>query len=633
MPTQILIVEDEKIVALDIQNRLKKLGYGVLDLVATGPAAIAAAAELRPDLVLMDIMLKGEMDGITAAAQIRAELDLPVIYLTALADEATLQRAKITEPYGYLLKPFEERELHSAIEMALYKYRLEKRLRDSERWLNATLNSIGEAVIATDDQGRIKFMNPVAEKLTGWSQAEALGREALEIFQASDEHTRSLAEYPVQQALQQGHVTTLTNHRLITKSGQEIVIDDSAAPIKDETGKITGVVLVFKDITEKRAIQERLLRQERLATAGHLAGGVAHHLNNILTGMLGFAELASYQPNLPAPAQKSLAHIIEQGQRAAHLIRQMLDFSRKSMITRRPLALAAFLKEAASVLRHTLLPPVNLALQIEPDSAGYWVDADAAQLQQALTNLAANAQDAMPGGGTLQLRLSLLRLEPGQTPPGPDMSPGTWLALAVSDTGWGILPEHRPHIFEPFFTTKEVGHGLGMGLAQAYGIIKNHAGDIEVQSQVGQGTTFTLYLPARPTPPPATASAEMPAGHAELLLLLEVDEFILKVEQATLERLGYRVLTATTTQQALEVVKREPQIALVLADVTAPELGGGAWLSDLRQLNPTVKIVVLSSQPPEPGPHNLSPQDFAAWIQKPWTIKQLAQVVSQALAR
>ena len=264
--TRVLIVEDEGIVARDIQSSLKALDYTVVGIASSGSEAVQTASETRPSLVLMDIRLKGEMNGMQAAEQIRARLDIPIVYLTAYADRETLARAKLTGPFGYVLKPFEERELQATIEMALYKHDMDKKLRESERWLAATLNCMGDAVIATDAGGRVKFMNPVAEKLTGWAQAEVLGKELADVFPVIDEETRAATENPVAQVLQEGVPIGLINHAvLVARDGSEIPIDDSAAPIQDGEGSVTGVVLVFRDITEhKRA--ERALRQyaERL---------------------------------------------------------------------------------------------------------------------------------------------------------------------------------------------------------------------------------------------------------------------------------------------------------------------------------------------------------------------------------
>jgi PAS domain S-box-containing protein len=271
---KILLVEDEGIVALDIQSRLSNLGYTVPAACSSGEAAIEKATEMYPDLVLMDIRLKGEIDGIEAARQIQALLDIPVVYLTAHADAATVERAKQTGPFGYVLKPVEERELQTNIEMALYRHKSERRLRESRGWLATTLRSIGDAVIATDPEGCIVLMNPVAEELTGWRQNQALGRDSEQVFHIINEHTRTPCESPVKQALQQGISVGLPQDTLlITRDGTEIPIDDSAAPIRDEKGNIDGIVLVFRDITERKQAEKAMRRHNRelalLNQAGH----------------------------------------------------------------------------------------------------------------------------------------------------------------------------------------------------------------------------------------------------------------------------------------------------------------------------------------------------------------------------
>jgi len=258
---QILVVEDENIVAKDIQNRLRNMGYRVPAICASGEDAIDKVAQIHPDLVLMDIMLKGAIDGISAAERIRNLFSVPVIYLTAYSDEATLERARISEPFGYLLKPFEERELHTTIEIALYKHRMEKRLKESEQWLSTTLKSIGDAVIATDRNGRVAFMNPVAENLTGWKQGDALGRDLTEVFVIVDEKTRNPIESPSLRVLRGRNPIRLSyNIQLIARDGVETPIDDSASPIMDGKDNMLGAVITFRDITERR-VAEEVLRQ------------------------------------------------------------------------------------------------------------------------------------------------------------------------------------------------------------------------------------------------------------------------------------------------------------------------------------------------------------------------------------
>ncbi|CAN5540963.1 hypothetical protein BH10CHL1_BH10CHL1_18610 [soil metagenome] len=249
--SKILIVEDEGIVAMELQDRLENMGYDVVGVATTGEMAIEKTAHFRPNLILMDIKLKGKTDGITATEQIRAQFDIPIIFLTAYADEHTLQRAKMTAPYGYLLKPFEERELYITIDLALHKHSIEAKIKAEGSWLMQTLNAIGDAVIATNAQGQINFINQAAASLTGWSQTEALGQDATQIFQLVDEATNTLLENPISKALRKGLLEDSASETLLLdKTGISRPIDNCVAPIRDKTGQIIEVVLVFRDLNQ-----------------------------------------------------------------------------------------------------------------------------------------------------------------------------------------------------------------------------------------------------------------------------------------------------------------------------------------------------------------------------------------------
>ncbi len=263
---KILVVEDESIVAMDIKHRAEGLGYSVTGITPSGEGAIQKAAETLPDLVLMDIVLKGDMDGVEAAQKIRDSLDIPVVYLTAYSDEKTLKRAKVTEPFGYIIKPFEDRELHSAVEVALYKHKMESKLKESEKWLSTTLESIGDAVIATDENGKIKFMNPVSMDITGWGEGEAMGKNLNEVFNIIKEGSGAPIDNPVSNVIESNQIIDLKEPTiLVTKDNKKVPIDDSTAPIRDKAGNIIGVALVFRDITERRKAEkerEELLKEK-----------------------------------------------------------------------------------------------------------------------------------------------------------------------------------------------------------------------------------------------------------------------------------------------------------------------------------------------------------------------------------
>lgn len=260
---KILIVEDEAIVALHEEENLKNMGYMVAGKASSGEEAIRKVEETKPDLVLMDIVLKGEMDGIEAAGQIHARFNIPVIYVTAYGDEKTLQRAKLTEPFGYILKPFKERDLHVAIGIALYKHEMENRLKEMERWFAATLKSIGEAVVTTDTGGRITFMNYAAEKISRWKQEDAVGKSITDVINIVGSEKQTLQRQDLEQIISDGIIINLPRDYVtfITKDGDEIPIGGCAAPIRDERGDITGIVMIFSDYTERKKAEDALHAQ------------------------------------------------------------------------------------------------------------------------------------------------------------------------------------------------------------------------------------------------------------------------------------------------------------------------------------------------------------------------------------
>jgi PAS domain S-box-containing protein len=260
----VLIVEDEVIVAQNLASKLEKLGYTVAGTAINGHEAVEMALAHPPQLVLMDIKLQGELDGVATVEKIKKHLDIPVIYLTAHSDPNTLSRAKISQPYGYVIKPFDERDLATQIELALYKHEADRRVREQREWLRITLTSIGDAVIATDEAGRVTFINPVAESLTGWQQDEAIGQPVQEVFRIVNEYTLKVVDDPVRKVLQSGKIVALANHTvLLRKGGGEVPIDDSGAPILDAQGRVLGVVLVFRDISGRRRAEEALQKSQR----------------------------------------------------------------------------------------------------------------------------------------------------------------------------------------------------------------------------------------------------------------------------------------------------------------------------------------------------------------------------------
>jgi len=311
---RIMIVEDEGIIAEDLQMNLEEMGYEVVHVAATGEAAVDYAKRLRPDLILMDVFLQGAIDGIEAAARIRKTLDIPIIYMTAFADDRMFERAKNTGPFAYMIKPIRERELYTNIEMALFKHDVERQLRHGRQWFFVTLKSIGDAVIAADIEGKVTFLNPVAESLTGWSHDEARGKPLVDVFNVVNEKTGMRLDDLADQLIKEGKAPGLGNRSnlLIARSGPSIAIGAGGAPIKDETGSAIGIVIVFRDITERKEVEERLRLLSEAVQQSTEGIAVVDLEGNLLFLNHALAEMHGYSPEELAGKHISVFHTSEQ---------------------------------------------------------------------------------------------------------------------------------------------------------------------------------------------------------------------------------------------------------------------------------------------------------------------------------
>lgn len=490
--TQILVVEDETIIALNLKENLESLGYAVVGIAASGEKAVEKATQLRPDLVLMDIQLKGSMDGIQAAQQIWESLSIPVIFVTGHSDPSTLERATITAPFGYILKPVKEKDLSVAITIALQRYQ-------REQLLNAILRGMGDGVIVVDNEHRVKSLNPVAESLTGWQVSEARERQLTEVLNLVDEQTQQPIEDPVTAVLQQDTIIYLReNTLLMSKNGTMIPIGDSAAPIKDNKGAIAGAVLVFRDISDavaaatqrkraEEAIREQLEKERKLnQLQTQIIHTVSHEYRTPLSVILTCSQLLENTVE-PLSREKLLRNC------------QKIQSSVKYMVGL--LENVWFFKQAESGQLTLNLAPLNLerfcrqlveqyqlmyrqGREIQLICRGKHPDAsvDEKLLQMILGNLLSNALKYSPDGGPVSLTIT------GQN---------HHVIFQVCDRGIGIPLEDQPHILEPFHRATNVDaiRGTGMGLAIVKKAVDLHGGTISFESEVGVGTTFTVTLP------------------------------------------------------------------------------------------------------------------------------------------
>ncbi|HNV72887.1 MAG TPA: PAS domain S-box protein, partial [Candidatus Ozemobacteraceae bacterium] len=334
-------------------------------------------------------------------------------------------------------------------------------LRRSEEDLRITLHSIGDAVISTDTDGRIVRMNEVAEKLTGWSQAEAVGKPSTDVFRIVQGEARQQCANPVEKVLASGEHVELANHTvLVSRTGREYQIADSGSPIRDRDGQIVGVVLVFRDVTEQYVLEERLRQSQKLEAVGQLAGGVAHDFNNMLGGIIGGAELLEMGMTPNDEQRKALDIIINAAERARELTRKLLVFSRKGRLNLVPIDVHVAIRETVQILERTI--DKRIKIEVALDAADSTINGDISQIQNALLNLGINASHAMPEGGTIRFATRNTVIEDLFCRTNTfDLKPGPFVDIEVRDTGCGIVPENLKRVFEPFFTTKGVGKGTG----------------------------------------------------------------------------------------------------------------------------------------------------------------------------
>ena len=499
---RIFIVEDEGIVAADIEDQLKRLGYEVAGQAASAEDALERIRQTRPDLVLMDIILRGKLDGVEAARLIAEQNDIPVVFLTSHGDPSTFRWASHTGPFGYVLKPFDERELRITIEMALQRHTAEQRLRQMERWLATTLKSIGDAVITTDMSGQITFMNPIAQKLTGWTDTEAIGRSCMAVFRAVEAKSGQPIPSPVQRAMQEGAVVQLDSPILLrTRSGSEIPIDDSAAPIRDDKGAVTDAVLVFRDCTERlrveaevRALNEQLEQRVRTRTAELDAANkqlesfsysVAHDLRAPLRAIQRFAGLLAehHAKANDAEAQRCIGIVSENAERMGQMVDHFLHLARISRMAlrMRPIAMPDLVQ---SILAELELPSRHPNVQVElhalPDAEG-----DEGLLRQVWINLLSNALKFTKKNPKPHIEISG-RTEHGHT------------RYSIRDNGVGFDPQQAEKLFLTFqrLHSSDDFDGTGVGLSIVQRIVQQHTGRVWAEGEVGRGATFHFSLPS-----------------------------------------------------------------------------------------------------------------------------------------
>lgn len=491
---RILIVEDENIVAKDLEFTLKDLGYAISGVVDSGEEAVKRAKDDRPDLVLMDIMLRGGMDGIEAAEKIRSGFNVPVIYVTAHSDRELIERAKLTEPFGYLLKPFNERELHSTMEMALYKHKIEREVRESEEWLSSTLRSAGDAVIATDMENRVVFMNPVAEALTGWKAEDASEKPLGEVFRAVSEETGEDVERDVAEAFREGKVVSMSGCIMTARDGSQIQISDVAAPIRDDENNVIGMVRMFRDASGPVRTGEGPSEVQAADSVGDRLERIAQDFNNLLGSIFNNLYLAMLYVKPEDKIYKMLTSIEKATLLASHLTSSLSKVAEDGKSVEKAASgspVDEWIRDAVFLA----LAESNVRCEYSISDSLWSISVDEEELRRIINNLVINARDAMPEGGLVKVRADNVIVGKEDELP---LSEGAHVVISVEDQGAGIPEDNFDKIFDPYFTTRgRPGRRVaGLGLSIVTSIVNSYGGHIKVESEVGMGTNVMVYLPA-----------------------------------------------------------------------------------------------------------------------------------------
>jgi PAS domain S-box-containing protein len=476
-------------------------------------------------------------------------------------------------------------------------------------------------VLLLDDQGRVLAWDGAAEAILGYPADEVIGRYAQDVLPGlgpPDEFWgRSLA----------GGCIDL---RGLTQDGREILLEAMLTPF--ERGHDRLVAAVLRQPRASRTEGQPGLLYDRLAAVGELAAGMAHDYNNVLGTIILYSEMVLGSRGLGRLERARVEVILEQAKRAAQLTSQVLDFTRRSDMERRPMDLQSLLAETRNLLENILPPNMSIGATFEGDR--FVVDGDPGRLQQAVMNLAINARDAMPAGGQLTFHLERFRLKPEEPSPYRDMKPGEWVRLEVRDTGTGIPSNMLPHIFEPFFTTKAAGKGTGLGLAQVYGIVKRHDGYVDVRSHLGAGTTFTLYLPFDPRPleaMPKGIGANPDVNEPVVTLVIEDDEGTRPALVQVLESMGHTVYSVATGVAGAETLERlEGNVDVVVCDVHLPDDNGWELSLRLGQRWPRPRFVLISGYSPGLETRVAVPDSRFRWLSKPFTIADLGAALRAA---
>ena len=505
-----------------------------------------------------------------------------------------------------------------------------KRAEEAQARMATATEQTAEAIFITATDGTIQYVNPAFERITGYSREEVLGQNP-RILNSGKQKKEFYCR--MWDTLKKGEVWTghFVNRR---KDGTFYEEDATISPVRDQSGAIVNYVAVKRDVTDHIILEAQLRQAQKMEAIGLLAGGVAHDFNNLLTGILGYANILKEEAEPEGEIHKAADMIEMAAERAALLTGQLLGFARKGKMQNISVDMDDTIHEVIRLLDRTI--DKSIVITQHSCTRNATVLGDPGQLQQVILNLAINARDAMPKGGKLTFEIAEVDLDEAYCRVHPSAAPGRHLFLSVTDTGSGIPKEALEHIFEPFYTTKDMGKGTGMGLAMVYGIVKNHGGFVLVNSEVGRGTTFKVYLPrlvyhsSQKSEEPRL-DAVRGTGH---ILVVDDEEVVRNVASSMLRALGYEVSTVSNGRDAIEFFDTSvDEVDAVIIDMIMPEMGGGECFDAIKEIKPNVKTILSTGYGLNGAAQEIIDRGVTGFVQKPYMMNQLSEIVAQVLSQ
>jgi two-component system, cell cycle sensor histidine kinase and response regulator CckA len=640
---EILVVDNDRVVLKFMTDFLVKNGFHVLTA-ENGLSALDVLKTYTPDIIFVDLIMPN-IDGKKLCRIIR---DMPrlnnvyIIILSAVAAEeevaytifganACIAKGPFNSMCQHILTAVNEAERENSKVLSqevvgaknIHFRTITKELLSSQKHFETILEGMSEGILELTSEARIVYCNPVATSLLGLPLEKLLASDFTELFKENDgQRIRKVLNTPEQNS------RTISEDSPVALNGKQLTV--KILPVEDESNKT--IVVILNDISMQKDMEAKILQVQKMEAIGTLAGGIAHDFNNLLMGMQGYVSLILMDLDATHPYYKNLKGIEGQVESASKLTRQLLDFARGGKSKVKSININELVKKTSNMFGRT---KKEIKIHVKYQEDIWTVEVDQGQIEQVLLNLYVNAWQAMPEGGELWLKMENVTLYESNVKPF-QIEPGNYVEMSICDTGMGMDEKIQKRIFEPFFTTKKLGRGTGLGLASVYGIIKNHGGFINVNSEKGKGTTFNVYLPA--SEKDVEIKRELSVGVQKgsgTVLLVDDEEVIVDVGQEILKSMGYKVVIARSGREAIEIFDKAHYLTsvpdLIILDMIMPEMGGGETYDKLKEINPQVKVLLSSGYGIDGQVTEILKRGCDGFIQKPFKISELSQSIQRVL--